>query len=91
MCGPKETISALEVDAAIVKKKQVKSAGPTGFVSEMLKAAGETGTLRMTDVCNAGVRDGKISEDWSKSWMVNVCKGKGVAVTCGSYRGIKML
>ena len=51
----------------------------------MLKAAGGTGTMWMTDVCNAVVRDGKIPEDWSRSWMVNVYKGKGDALTCGSY------
>ena len=37
VCGPHERISALEVDAAIGKMKQGKSAGPTGVVSEMLK------------------------------------------------------
>ena len=72
MCGPSERISVLEVDAAIGKMKQGKSGGPTRVVSEMLKAAGETGTLWMTDVCNAVVKDGKIPEDWSRSWMVNV-------------------
>ena len=91
VCGPSERISALEVDAAIGKMKQGKSGGSTGVVSEMLKAAGETGTMWMTDVCNAVVRDGKIPEDWSRSWMVNVYKGKGDALTCGSYRGIKLL
>ena len=57
----------------------------------MLKAAGKTGTLWMTEVCNAVVKDGKVPEDWSRSWMVNVYKGKGDALTCGSYRGIKLL
>ena len=71
--------------------KQDKSAGPTGVVAEMLKAAGETGTSWMTEVCNAVVKDGKVPEDWSRSWMVNVYKGKGDALTCGSYRGIKLL
>ena len=91
VCGPSERISALEVGVAIEKMKQGKSAGPTGVVAEMLKAAGKTGTLWMTDVCNAVVKDGKVPEDWSRSWMVNVYKGKGDAadaLTCGSYRGI---
>ena len=60
-------------------------------MTEMLKAAGETGTLWMTDVCNAVVKDGRVPEDWSRSWMVNVYKGKGDALTCGSHRGIKLL
>ena len=41
----------------------------------MLKAAGETGTMWMTDVFNAVVMDGKIPEDWSWSRIVNVYKG----------------
>ena len=45
VCGPSERISVLEVDAAIGKMKQGKSGGPTGVVSEMLKAAGETSAL----------------------------------------------
>ena len=43
----------------------------------MLKAAGETGALWMTDVCNAVVKDGKIPADWSRSWMVNGIQEKG--------------
>ena len=35
--------------------------------------------------------DGKIPEDWSRSWLVNVYKGKGDALECGSYRGIKLV
>ena len=48
VCGPsEERISALEVDAAIGKMKQGKSGDPTGVMSEMPKAAGETGTMWM--------------------------------------------
>ena len=36
------------------------------------------------------MKDGKIPEDWSKSWLVNVYKEKGDEVTCGSYRDIKL-
>ena len=57
----------------------------------MLKAAGETGSLWMTEVCNAVVKDGRVPEGWSRSWTVNVYKGKGDALTCGSYRDIKLL
>ena len=53
---PSKRISVLEVGVAIGKMKQGKSAGPLGVVAEMLKAAGETVTLRMTEVCNEGLR-----------------------------------
>ena len=45
----------------------------------------------MTEVCNAVVKDGRVPEDWSRSWMVNDYKRKSDALTCGSYRGIKLL
>jgi len=45
----------------------------------------------MADVCNAVVIDGKIHEDWSKSWLASVHKDKGDTIECGSYRGIKMI
>jgi len=45
----------------------------------------------VSDVCNAFVKDGKIPEDGSKSWLASVYKGKGDALECGSYRGIKIL
>jgi hypothetical protein len=57
----------------------------------MLKAAGAAGIQWMTDLCNAVVAEGKIPEDWKKSWMVGAYKGKADALECGSYRGIKLL
>ena len=79
----------MEVEAAIGKMKLGKAAGPSGVVADMLKAAGDDGTRWMTELCNAVVTDGKIPKDWSRSWLVNVYKGKGDVLACGSYRGIK--
>ena len=91
VCGPGEKISEEEVGAAIGKMKLGKARGPSGVVADMLKAAGHEGTRWMTKLCNAAVRDGKISKVWSRSWLVNVYKGKGDALVCGSYRGIKLV
>jgi hypothetical protein len=44
----------------------------------------------VSDVCNKVVSDGCIPGDWSRSLMVNVYKGKGGALECGSYRGINL-
>src|SRR3989454_4835877 len=57
----------------------------------MLKAAGEIVIEWMTDLFNAVVREGKVPVDWCKSWMISIHKGKGDAMECGSYRGIKLL
>ena len=47
--------------------KKCQPAGPTGFVSEMLKAANESSRMLMTDVFNTVVTDGKIPQDPSRS------------------------
>ena len=71
--------------------KSDKASGPSGVVSEMLKAAGESGVQWVTTSSNGVIREGKIPADLRKSWLVNVYKGKGDALTCDSYRGIKLL
>ena len=45
----------------------------------------------MSDLCNKIVKEGKIPTDWIKSWLVTAYKGKGDALDCGSYHGIKLL
>jgi hypothetical protein len=65
--------------------------GPSGVVIEMLAAAGDVGVQWMVDLCNIVVKEGKVPDDWSTSWIVSVYKGKGDAMDCGSYRGIKLL
>jgi len=89
--GPAEIITYSDVKFAISRSKSGKAAGPSGLVAEMLKASGNVGVQWVTDLCNAIVREGKVPNDWKKSWMVTVYKGKGSALECGSYRGIKLL
>jgi len=50
---------------------QNKAADLSGVVTEILKMTGEAGPDRVTDVCDADVKDVKISEDWSRvDWPV---------------------
>jgi hypothetical protein len=89
--GPCCRITRVEVEKALKKMKKGKAAGPSGVVSEMLKAAGEIGAEWMTDLCNSIVLEGKIPEDWKDSLLIPVFKGKGDPLECGSYRAIKLL
>ena len=91
VCGPAEIISRSEVKSAITKTKSGKAAGPSGVVAEMLRASGDVGVQWVTGLCNKIVQEGKISSDCKKCWIVKVYKGKGDALECGSYRGIKLL
>lgn len=89
--GPCERISMEEVRSALEASKSGKAAGPSDVVVEMVTASGESGLQWVTDICNEVVTSGKIPDDWRKSWIVTVYKGKGDALECGSYRGIKLL
>ena len=60
-----------------------KAASPTGVVSEMMKAAGGFGSWWMTDLINNIVKKGCIPDDWRKSILVPVYKGKGDPLVCG--------
>ena len=73
--GPHCLIS--EEVKAIKGLKIGKAAGPTGVVNEMMKAAGGFGTRWMTDLINNIVKEGCIPDDWRKSILVPVYKGKG--------------
>ena len=68
-----------------------KAAGPTGVVSEMMKASGGFGSRWMTDLIDNIVKEGCIPDDWRKSILVPVYKGKGDTLVCRSYRAIKLL
>src|SRR5206468_12324731 len=65
--------------------------GSSGVVAEMLIAGGEDNVSWLTILFNRIICEGKIPDDWKKSWMVTVYKGKGDSLECGSYRGIKLL
>ena len=80
-----------EVQEAMNKMKQKKAAGPTGLTFDLIRYAGIGGRKWVVDVCNAVIRDGRIPEDWSKSWLTTVYKGQGDVMDCGSHRGIKLL
>ena len=80
--GPRCLISEEEVAAAIKGLKIGNVAGPTGVVSEMMKAAGGYGSRWMTDLINNIVKEGCIPD---------VYKGKGDPLVCGSYRAINLL
>ena len=56
-----------------------------------MKAAGGFGSRWMTDLINNIVKEGYIPDDWRKSILVPVYKGKGDPLVCGSYRAIKLL
>ena len=56
-----------------------------------MKASGGIGSMWMTDLINNIITEGCISDDWRKSILVPVYKGKGDPLVGGSYRANKLL
>ena len=71
--------------------KAGKAAGPTGVVSEMLIAGGESCMKVVADLINSIIRDRKVPKDWEESYIINLYKGKGDALVRGNYRGLNLL
>ena len=67
-----------EVEWVMRRMKTGKAAGQSGIVTEMIKAMGEDGVIWMTEICNRIVRERRIPEDWQRSVLVPIYKGKGV-------------
>ena len=78
------------VSVALNKMKCGKAAGPSGIITEMLKAAGPKGIEFLRELIIAVVKHGKIPEDWEMSFILNLYKGKGDALNTGNYRGLKL-
>ena len=57
----------------------------------MIVVSGEIGIGVMMELCQ-GVLDGRgMPDDWALSIVVLIFKGKGDAMNCMAYRGVKLL
>ena len=89
--GPAIHITDEMVDASIKHLKSGKAAGPSGIVAEMLKTASDTVVPKLSKLINLIIQNSKIPEEWNQSFIINLYKGKGDAMECGNYRGLKLL
>ena len=71
--------------------KNVKAAGMSDIVAEMVKASGDTGIELITSLANQIMKDSVIPQDWQSSVIVNCFKAKGDALERGNYRGLKLV
>ena len=88
--GPMIEITTEMVKAAISKMKGGKAAGPSGIIIEMIKCAGDPFVNELKELFNKIVQEGVVPTGWHMSYIVNLFKGKGDALNCGNYRGLKL-
>ena len=89
--GPVEKVARSEIVEAIQSMKSGKATGTSGVSVEMIVASGEIGVKVMMKLCQR-VMDGRgMPDEWKTSVIVPIFKGKGDVMSCGSYRGVKLL
>ena len=89
--GPSEDVTREEVKAAMRMFKSGKAAGPSEVTSEMFNMAGDIGIDMLLEVFKNIIKSDLPPEKWGKSIRVPLFKGKGDALECGKYRGLRLL
>ena len=73
------------------KMKSRKATGQFELSVEMIVASGKIRVKVMIELC-PHVLDGRgMPDEWKTSVIVPIFKGKGHVISCGSYRGVKLL
>ena len=89
--GPVERVRQEEVVKALGKMKAGKATGPLEVSVEMIAAIGETRIDVMVELCHSVLDRGGMPAEWAPSVVVPIFKGKGDAMSCWAYRGVKLL
>ena len=80
-----------EIVEAMQSMKSGKATGTSEVSVEMIVVSGEIGVKVMMELCQR-VLDGRgMPDEWKTSVIVPIFKGKGDVMSCGSYRGVKLL
>ena len=89
--GPVEKVARNEIVEAIQSTKSGKATGPTEVSVEMIVASGEIGVKVMMELCQHVLDGREMPDEWKTNVIVPIFKGKSDVMSCGSYRGVKLL
>ena len=89
--GPVEKAACNEIVEAIQSIKSGKATGPSEVSLEMIVASGEIGVKVMMELCQRVLDGWEMRDEWKTSVIVPIFKGKSDVMSCGSYRGVKLL
>ena len=71
--------------------KAGKAAGPWEVSVEMIAASGKIGIGVIVELCHDVLYGRGMPDEWVLSVVVPIFKGKGDAMSCRAYRGVKFL
>ncbi|XP_063600304.1 uncharacterized protein LOC134776484 [Penaeus indicus] len=86
-----EEVTEGEVKAELKKMKKGKARGPDDIPVEAWLSMGEVGSGWLTKLLNNLLKGEKMPDEWRKSVLIPIYKGKGDSKECGNYRGIKLM
>ena len=89
--GPVEDTTDTEVEVAISKMKSKRATGPSGISAEMFKAMEMVGFNEVTLAFKEIEFEERIPKNWKYSTTIALFKGKGDALDCTKYRGLRLL
>ena len=89
--GPVEKLACNEIVEAIQSMKSRKATGPSEVSLEMIVASCKIGIMVMMELCQRVLDGREMPDEWKTSVIVPIFKEKGDVMSCGSYRGVKLL
>ena len=84
-------ISGEEVRTGLRKMQKGKEQGHDDIPVEAWIALGNKGVAFLVNFFNRLLRGEKMPDEWRKSVLISLYKGKGDIKNCGNYRGIKLM
>ena len=90
--GPLNIVTREEVEgASLMGMKNSKAARLSGMTSDLLKFAGATGVRELLRMFQGIMGGEHVPDEWRNSLTIPLYKGKGDALQCGNYRGLRLL
>ena len=86
-----EEITDEEVKTALKKMKKGKARGPDDIPVEAWLILGNVGIRLLTKLMNNLLKGERMPDEWRKSVLIPIYKGKGDSKECGNYRSIKLM
>ena len=86
-----EKVARNEIVEAMKKMKLGKATGPSEVNVKMIVASGKIGVKVVMELCQRVLDRRETPDKWKTGAIVPIFKGKGDVMSCGSYRGMKLL
>ena len=88
---PVEKVARNEIVEAMQNMKSGKATRPSEMSVKMIVASGKIGIKVMMELCHRVLDGREMPDEWKTIVIAPIFKGKSDVMSCGSYRGVKLL